>query len=132
MKAGNHLILYIEDNADNFHLVSRVTEKLGMALIRARTASQATEQLRENGPYIDLVLADVQLPDSDQVTLSEIVRVARTYCREGVLIVALTAKAIKGDREMILAAGCDDYMSKPINIADFRQELTSKWLPSLS
>ena len=111
-----HNILYIEDNPDNMMLVQRALEARGYRLLKAirgmdGVATAETEQ-------VDLILLDINLPDID---VYEVARRLRTSPKRSLLsvpIIAVTANALKGDAEKALDAGCDVYMSKPINIRE--------------
>ncbi len=107
-------ILYIEDNPDNMTLVRRVLLARGYALLEAKNGleglSMATNQ------NVDLVLLDINLPDIDGYEVARRLRGSGKSALTYVPIIAITANALKGDAEKALQAGCDVYMSKPINI----------------
>ncbi len=108
-------ILVVEDDFINMRLAEHVLETEGYTVLRATTAREALEQIESTLP--DLVLMDVQLPDIDGMTVVKILKGnARTG---GIIILALTACAMIGDRERILQAGCDGYISKPFVVQDF-------------
>lgn len=128
---GHYTVLYVEDYDDNYRLIEKMVERIKtkpIQLERASTAAMAQKFLAEQGEEFDLVFLDVQLPDSHEISFQELVSTARQHTRSGVLLVGLTAKAIKGDREMVLAAGCDDYVSKPVDIGELRRKLLETWL----
>jgi GAF domain-containing protein/CheY-like chemotaxis protein len=105
-----HRILLAEDNAVNQMLALRLLERMGYAADVAASGEEVLEAL-EREPY-DLVLMDVQMPEMDGL---EATRRARTrWADRDLWIVAMTANAMEGDREMCLAAGMNDYISKPI------------------
>jgi two-component system cell cycle response regulator DivK len=110
-------ILYIEDNPDNMLLVRRALEARGYHLIEAMTGIIGVETAENND--VDLILLDINLPDIDGY---EVARRLRSNLNKHSLaytpIIAITANALKGDVEKALAAGCDVYMSKPINIRE--------------
>ncbi len=112
-------ILVVEDNPQNYELVEFLLEDAGFAVRRAADAEQLRRALTSGLP--DLILMDIQLPGADGLSLvSEI----RALPGTGSLpIVALTAHAMRGDRERFLAAGCDGYLSKPIDVATFAEEV---------
>jgi len=84
--------------------------KLGKEIISVRTGTEAVEACLDN-PDIDLVLMDILIPEMDG---HEATRQIRKFNKD-VIIIAQTAYALEGDKEKAIAAGCDDYMSKPIN-----------------
>ena len=109
-------ILYVEDNPDNMTLVRRALEARGYTLIEAMTglAGVATAE-KEN---VDLILLDINLPDIDGYEVARRMRHSSKHALAYIPIIAITANALKGDAEKALAAGCDVYMSKPINIRE--------------
>jgi two-component system cell cycle response regulator DivK len=111
MAAGAR-ILYIEDNPDNRLLVKRVLEAEGYILLEAANAHDGMQAALELRP--DLVLMDINLPEIDGYTTTA--RLKATPGLESLKVVALTANVMKGDREKTLAAGCDGYIQKPIDV----------------
>lgn len=105
-------ILHVEDNADNRHLVRRVLESEGYEVIEAANGTQALEAL--NVYQIDLALMDINMPDIDGYTLASRIRSTPRFAKLPIL--AMTANVMRGDRERSLAAGCDGYIQKPIDI----------------
>jgi CheY-like chemotaxis protein len=109
-----HTILYIEDNPDNLLLVQRVLEAHHCKTVWAANGLTGIEMAQIHRP--NLILLDINLPDIDGY------EVARRLRSDGQLrytpIIAITANALKGDADKALAAGCDVYMSKPINIRE--------------
>jgi two-component system cell cycle response regulator DivK len=105
-------ILYIEDNPDNRMLVKRVLEAEGYQLLEAANAQDGLQQVLAQAP--DLILMDINLPEIDGYTTTA--RIKATPGLAGVKIVAVTANVMKGDREKTLAAGCDGYITKPIDV----------------
>ena len=107
-------ILVVEDNEKNMKLFRDVLVATGYQTLEATTAGEAVDLATEHTP--DLVLMDIQLPDFDGVQalhrLREDVRTAT------IPVLALTAQAMRGDRERFLAAGFDGYVSKPVNVRD--------------
>ncbi|HET7090315.1 MAG TPA: response regulator [Anaerolineae bacterium] len=109
-------VLYIEDNPDNMLLVRRALEAHGYRFLWAATGLTGVAAAYTERP--DLILLDINLPDIDGY---EVARRLRSDHRNGmqyVPIIAITANALKGDAERALAAGCDVYMSKPIDIRE--------------
>ena len=114
-------ILYIEDNPDNMQLVQRVITALGHQFLWAADGLSGIRTAQQEHP--DLILLDINLPDIDG---HEVARRLRADKNNGMLyvpIIAITANALKGDAEKALAAGCDVYMSKPINIRELRAQV---------
>ncbi|MGD2146577.1 MAG: response regulator [Anaerolineae bacterium] len=105
-------ILYIEDNAENRLLVKRILEAQGHAVFEANDGTSGLAAARQVQP--DLVLLDISLPELDGYDLAA--RFQEMDEMDGVPVVAITANVMKGDRERSLAAGCDAYIPKPIDI----------------
>jgi len=113
-------ILVVEDDFMNMKLTRHILEAEGYDVLQATTAREAIEQIKAAPP--DLILIDVYLPDMDGMTAVRIIRES-TGARD-IAILALTACAMKGDREKAIIAGCDNYLSKPINIHQLREMVT--------
>ncbi|MDY0103020.1 MAG: PAS domain S-box protein [Lentimicrobium sp.] len=109
-KIKNLKILVAEDDETSEKLISFGLEKFSKAVLKARTGFDAVEIYRNN-PDIDLILMDIQMP---VVNGYEATRQIREFNSE-VVIIAQTAFAQTGDREKSIAAGCNDYISKPVN-----------------
>ena len=111
-----HNILYIEDNPDNMTLVQRALESRGYLLLKAANGLDgvATAEAEQ----VDLILLDINLPDIDGYEVARRIRSSSKRGLSSVPIIAVTANALKGDAEKALDAGCDVYMSKPINIRE--------------
>ncbi|MEO8198604.1 MAG: response regulator [Thermoanaerobaculia bacterium] len=109
------LIWVIEDNDQNFELVDFLLGEAGYGVARARDAADLAPLLAGAPP--DLVLLDMNLPSGSGLEL--LARLRQTERSRRVPVVALTAHAMHGDRERFLAAGCDGYISKPIESARF-------------
>lgn len=112
---GNN-ILYIEDNPDNMRLVQRALESRGYHLFQAKNGLDGV-QVAENED-VDLILLDINLPDIDGYEVARRLRSSSKRSLMSTPIIAVTANALKGDAERALEAGCDVYMSKPINIRE--------------
>ena len=104
------LIWVIEDNDQNFELVDFLLGEAGYSVRRARDADDLAPLLESPPPA--LVLLDMNLPSGSGLEL--LARLRAGERSRGVPVVALTAHAMRGDRERFLAAGCDGYISKPI------------------
>ena len=107
-------ILVVEDNEKNMKLFRDVLVATGYRTLEATTGGEAVDMASEHTP--DLVLMDIQLPDLDGVQALHRLRANERTATIPVL--ALTAQAMQGDRERFLAAGFDDYVSKPVNVRD--------------
>jgi two-component system cell cycle response regulator DivK len=120
MLAGKR-ILVIEDNEQNLELVEFLLDEAGATVRAASDADEARKALAQEQP--DLILMDMQLPGTDGLSLVSEIRRQPEIGR--VPIVALTAHAMRGDRERFLAGGCDGYLAKPINVVTFVEDLSS-------
>jgi len=105
-------ILYIEDNPDNSLLVQRALTARGYEVLWAANGASGIEQAEAHPP--DLILLDINLPDIDGYEVARRLR-AHDGLR-AVPIMAITANALKGDAEKALAAGCDAYIAKPLQL----------------
>jgi two-component system cell cycle response regulator DivK len=112
MANDRNRILYIEDNFDNRMLVKRILEAEGYTLLEAANATEGLQQAMEQTP--DLILMDINLPEMDGYTTTS--RIKAMPGLENVKVIALTANVMQGDRERTLAAGCDGYIQKPIDV----------------
>lgn len=112
---GNR-VLYIEDNPDNMILVRRILEARGYHLVEAPNGLTGLA-IAESQP-IDLILLDINLPDIDGYEVARRLRRSSKAILAHIPIIAITANALKGDAEKALSAGCDVYMSKPLNIRE--------------
>ena len=108
-------ILIVEDNERNRKLVKVILKAKGYVILEAEDAPSTFCELEKTVP--DLILMDIGLPQINGLELTKLIKQREET--KGVPIVALTAHAMIGDREGILAAGCDDYISKPIDINEF-------------
>jgi CheY-like chemotaxis protein len=112
-------IMVIDDNESNLKLVRDLLEMAGFEVCSCIHAEDALHVLEKLHP--DLILMDLALPGIDGLQLTRKLKGDATT--RGITIVALTASAMKGDRERILAAGCDGYMTKPIDTRKFVSEV---------
>jgi two-component system cell cycle response regulator DivK len=114
-------ILVVDDNPLNIELATHVLERDGFVVASASDAAGAMARLERFLP--DLILMDIQMPGMDGLELSQ--RLKREPTTWDVVIIAFTAYAMKGDEAKMRAAGCDGYISKPIDIATFAASVRS-------
>jgi CheY-like chemotaxis protein len=109
-------ILLVEDNPVNQRLATRMLEKEGHGVVVAGNGKEAIAAWLKQ-PF-DLILMDIQMPEMDGLQATRAIRRAEAGLNQHIPIVAVTAHAMSGDRERCLAAGMDDYISKPIRKSD--------------
>ena len=117
-------ILVIEDNTDNLELVTFLLEKAGHEVFSAFDGRQGLDEACQILP--DLILLDLTLPGIDGWSLAKMLK--DDPATQAIKLVALTAHALPGDRRKALEAGCDGYLSKPLDVASFINEIR-KFLP---
>lgn len=117
---GKRRILVVEDNRDNLMLVADVLQSLDYEVLLAADGRRGVELANTEKP--DLILMDMALPLVDGWTATRTIKAMPEL--QHIPIIALTAYAMLGDRERALAAGCDDYVSKPINMGELVSKLT--------
>jgi CheY-like chemotaxis protein/methyl-accepting chemotaxis protein len=105
-------VLLVDDDARNIFALSSALERRGMNVITATTGREAIALL-DSTPSVALVLMDIMMPEMDGYQTMEVIRQNAAFRR--LPIIALTAKAMKGDREKCLEAGASDYLAKPVN-----------------
>ncbi len=105
-------VLVVDDDVRNIFALSSVLERRGMKVLTASTGSEAT-RLLEVTPGVAIVLMDIMMPEMDGYETMQAIRQNPTFRR--LPIIALTAKAMKGDREKCFEAGASDYLAKPVN-----------------
>jgi len=124
---GEHLItaqvLLVEDNAVNRRVATGILQKLGCGVVEAENGQLALQTLETQ--RFDIVLMDVQMPVMDGFQATAAIRANPNWADLPVL--AMTAHAMKGDRELCLAAGMNDYITKPVRLEDIRTMVT-KWV----
>jgi CheY-like chemotaxis protein len=105
-------VLLVDDDARNIFALSSVLERRGMNVLTATTGNEAIDSL-EDSPDVAIVLMDIMMPEMDGYETMQAIRAQARWRR--LPIIALTAKAMKGDREKCLVAGASDYLAKPVN-----------------
>jgi len=105
-------VLVVDDDVRNIFALSSVLERRGMMVLTAGTGREAIEML-ESTPDVAIVLMDIMMPQMDGYETMQVIRQNALFRR--LPIIALTAKAMKGDREKCLEAGASDYLAKPVN-----------------
>ena len=120
--AGSLRILLAEDNPVNQTLAMRILEKLGH---KVQVVNDGREALgRSQAEEFDLILMDVQMPEMDGLEATKAIRAAEASTGKHIPIIAMTAHAMKGDREDCLRAGMDGYLSKPIRTDELKRTLS--------
>lgn len=112
--AGERILL-VEDNLVNRRMAEFLLKARGLVIIEAVNGMEAVERARSERP--DLIIMDLQLPGMDGLEATRIIK-ADPELRH-IPVVAMTAYAMSGDRERVLAAGCDGYITKPIDTKEF-------------
>ena len=107
-------ILYVEDNFQNKRLVRKILTARGYEVLEADDGLTGVEIATKETP--DLILMDISLPGIDGVEATQRIKAFQETAR--IPVIALTANAMRGDRERFIAAGCDDYLPKPISTTD--------------
>jgi len=105
-------VLVVDDDVRNIFALSSVLERRGMTVLTAGTGREAIQTL-ESTPGVAIVLMDIMMPEMDGYETMQVIRQNATFSR--LPIIALTAKAMKGDREKCLEAGASEYLAKPVN-----------------
>ncbi|HKO23756.1 MAG TPA: response regulator [Chloroflexota bacterium] len=105
-------IVVVEDNDENWDMLSRRLQRRGYTVIRAADGQEAVEMAARERP--DLILMDVSLPVIDGLEATR--RISACTETQTIPIVALTAHAMSGDRDRVMQVGCDDYHAKPVEL----------------
>lgn len=120
-------ILVVDDNRDSRELVVKVLKNKGYEMIEATDGEEALEKAVAERP--DLILMDIAIPKIDGYEVTRRLKSKEEF--KDIPIVALTAHAMRGDREKALEAGCEGYISKPINVRELPEQISSylkgKW-----
>ena len=120
---GRH-VLIVDDDVRNIFALTALMERQGVVVLHAETGREAIQLLHEN-PSLELVLMDIMMPDMDGY--ETIAAIRRISGFEELPIIALTAKAMAGDRELCLEAGASDYLAKPVDAEHLLASVRS-WL----
>ncbi len=111
-------ILVVEDNDMNMQLVEFLLEEGGYSIVKATSGEEALAITRSGpGAAPDLILMDIHLPGMDGLSVVRAIKADERTAR--IPILALTAHAMRGDKDRFLEAGCDGYISKPIDVKTF-------------
>ncbi|MHC4077985.1 MAG: response regulator [Planctomycetota bacterium] len=121
---GSRRILLVEDNLVNQRLALHILTKAGYAVEVANNGQEAIDAVCAQDPPYDAILMDCQMPVLDGYNATRAIRELDDH-RKATPIIAMTAHAMKGDRETCLAAGMDDYIAKPVDFAKLRQVVAS-------
>jgi CheY-like chemotaxis protein len=114
-------ILIVEDNEANLDMLSRRLGRKGYDVVVATDGEQGVSMARREDP--DLILMDLSLPVMDGLEATR--RLKADDATRGIPVIALTAHAMRGDREVALDAGCDDYDTKPVDIAQLMAKINA-------
>jgi len=106
-------ILYVEDNEDNVYMLTRRLERRGYSVIVASNGVAGVERAKKDAP--DLILMDLSLPVMDGWEASR--RLKSTSETRAIPIIAISAHVLEGEREKAIAAGCDDFDTKPVDFS---------------
>ena len=114
-------ILYVEDNDDNIYMLKNRLSRAGFIVLVATSGAQGIAMATSDKP--DLILMDITLPDIDGEEATR--RIKADPATKGIPIIALTANAMSGDREKALAAGCDDFDTKPVEMPRLLEKISA-------
>lgn len=118
---GNKRILYVEDNFHNKRLVRKILTARGYTVLEAEDGHTGVEMALAERP--DLILMDINIPGLDGIEATRMIK--SDDKTSAIPVIALTANAMRGDRERFLAAGCDNYLPKPISTSDLLSVVAS-------
>jgi len=114
-------ILYVEDNDDNVYMLKNRLSRAGFTVIVAIDGTQGLTMATSEQP--DLILMDLTLPDIDGKEATR--RIKADPATKSIPVIALTAHAMAGDKEMALAAGCDDLDTKPVDMPRLLEKIAA-------
>ena len=112
-------MLVVEDNFDNLQLIRFLLEQAGYTVLEAHNGLEGIAAAQRENP--DLILLDLSMPEKDGWSMAREVKSDPRLA--AIPVVAVTAHALPGDRKKALDAGCDDYLSKPLNVSAFRETI---------
>jgi two-component system cell cycle response regulator DivK len=113
------VVLIVDDNEKNMRLARDVLRLAGFRTLEAATGGESISLAHEHQP--DVILMDIRLPDMDGTEATR--KLKEDPRTEDIPVIALTSLAMKGDRELLLAAGFDGYLEKPISIREFPDQV---------
>lgn len=119
LSARPKTVLIVEDNELNMKLFHDLLEAHGYHTLQARTGPEALSLAEKHRP--DLILMDIQLPEISGLQVTKELKKSKSLAP--IPVIAVTAFAMKGDEERIRAGGCEDYIAKPISVADFLEKV---------
>ena len=123
IKQTEKVVLCIEDNFLNRRLVRKILSSRGYTVLEAEDGQKGWEMVQELKP--PLILMDINLPKIDGEEVTKRIKADPTL--KHIPVLALTASAMRGDRERFLGAGCDDYLSKPIQPLDLLDKVAKHY-----
>ncbi len=129
--ANRFRVLLAEDNLTNQLIAVKYLEKLGLSVDCVVNGSDAVVAVKHSAIPYDFVIMDCQMPEMDGYEATRRIRALQYTCPNRVPIVAMTAHALQGDRERCIAAGMDDYLMKPVKIADLYRVI-ARFLPTVA
>jgi CheY-like chemotaxis protein len=117
------LVLLVEDHENNQRVALARLRRLGYAAHVVENGLEAVQAIAQGADLYAAVLMDWQMPVMDGIEATQRIRALERQTRQHIPIIGMTANAMKGDREKCLAAGMDDYMSKPLSLPDLNRVL---------
>ncbi len=117
------MVLYIEDNYHNRRLVRKILTARGYTMVEAEDGLTGLEMVRDLEP--PLILLDIGLPGMDGLEVVAILKSDNNL--KHIPVIAVTASAMVGDRERFLEAGCDDYLSKPVQVKELLDKVANHY-----
>lgn len=116
-------VLIVEDNMDTYELVRFILEKNGYDTFLAMNGRDGVNAANKQKP--DLIIMDLQMPEMDGWTATRLIKENRTT--SSIPLIALTAHALPGDRQRAFESGCDDYITKPMDLIEL-VEAVDRWM----